>query len=54
MEKIETQLFDKDTGLITQFTDTRDWQRWFNRSVIGAFVVSMLSLGVWLIQHLRS
>lgn len=51
MEKIETQLFNKDTGLITQFKESRDWQSNFNRAVIGVFLVSGVVSGIiWLIK----
>lgn len=54
MEKLDTQLFDKDTGLISQFVISREWQANFNRVVVGAFVTGVLGLVVWLVQHFRN
>ena len=53
MDNMHTQLFDKDTGLITQFKTTRDWQSNFNKVVIGCFVTVVAGIIVALFEHFK-
>jgi len=53
MDELSTQLFDKDTGLITQFKATRDWQSNFNKAVIGCFVTVVAGIIVALFEHFK-
>lgn len=48
----QTRLFDKDTGLIKQFEDARDWQNNFSKNVTTLFIVQLAgALILWAAKH---
>lgn len=52
--EMKKQLFDKDTGLVTQFNEQRAWQKNFNNSVTTFFIVQLAGgLILWAVKHFR-
>ncbi len=52
--ELKKQLFDKDTGLVKQFGDLREWVGTFNRNVTTFFIVQVAgALILWAVKHFR-
>ena len=50
--EIKKQLFDKDTGLIKQFDEHRQWQTNVNNKVTTFFIVQLAgALILWAVKH---